>query len=132
MPIGKRFVVAGYENDKMIEPTPIGEERDKMRFHPKTEQGKQWEGWGTALKPACEPIVVARKPLSEKNVASTILTALENVRAATWPVTIWDLSGTSRTVKFLPTKPFYYPTAYEKGRPIEWYANLVMQIVTLS
>lgn len=22
-----------------------------------------WEGWGTALKPACEPIVLARKPL---------------------------------------------------------------------
>ena len=32
-----------------------------------------WEGWGTALKPACEPIVVARKPLSEKNVASNVL-----------------------------------------------------------
>jgi len=32
-----------------------------------------WEGWGTALKPACEPIVVARKPLSEKNIASNVL-----------------------------------------------------------
>lgn len=32
-----------------------------------------WEGWGTALKPACEPIVVARKPLSEKNVALNVL-----------------------------------------------------------
>jgi len=30
-------------------------------------------GWGTALKPAHEPIVVARKPLSEKNVASNVL-----------------------------------------------------------
>jgi len=34
---------------------------------------KEWEGWGTALKPACEPIVVARKPLSEKNVALNVL-----------------------------------------------------------
>lgn len=33
----------------------------------------EWEGWGTALKPACEPIVVARKPLSEKNVALNVL-----------------------------------------------------------
>jgi len=40
---------------------------------PATPEAKQWEGWGTALKPACEPIVVARKPLSEKNVALNVL-----------------------------------------------------------
>jgi DNA modification methylase len=28
-----------------------------------TEDARQWQGWGTALKPAFEPIVVARKPL---------------------------------------------------------------------
>lgn len=33
----------------------------------------EWEGWGTALKPAFEPITVARKPLSEKTVAANIL-----------------------------------------------------------
>ena len=40
---------------------------------PATLEAKQWEGWGTALKPANEPIVVARKPLSEKNVALNVL-----------------------------------------------------------
>jgi len=30
---------------------------------PATGQAKEWDGWGTALKPAHEPIVVARKPL---------------------------------------------------------------------
>jgi site-specific DNA-methyltransferase (adenine-specific) len=30
---------------------------------PATDAAKQWEGWGTALKPALEPITVARKPL---------------------------------------------------------------------
>lgn len=30
---------------------------------PATEAAKQWQGWGTALKPALEPITVARKPL---------------------------------------------------------------------
>jgi site-specific DNA-methyltransferase (adenine-specific) len=30
---------------------------------PITEAAKQWQGWGTALKPAFEPVVVARKPL---------------------------------------------------------------------
>jgi len=29
---------------------------------PATEAAKQWQGWGTALKPALEPITVARKP----------------------------------------------------------------------
>jgi len=33
----------------------------------------QWEGWGTALKPAMEPITVARKPLGEKTVAKNVL-----------------------------------------------------------
>ena len=27
-----------------------------------TEEGKYWDGWGTCLKPAYEPIIVARKP----------------------------------------------------------------------
>ena len=31
------------------------------------------DGWGTALKPAHEPIVMARKPLSEKSIADNIL-----------------------------------------------------------
>lgn len=30
---------------------------------PATDAAKQWQGWGTALKPAHEPIVLARKPL---------------------------------------------------------------------
>ena len=30
---------------------------------PATDAAKQWNGWGTALKPALEPITVARKPL---------------------------------------------------------------------
>jgi DNA modification methylase len=30
---------------------------------PATEAAKQWDGWGTALKPAWEPVILARKPL---------------------------------------------------------------------
>ena len=40
---------------------------------PATPQAKQWNGWGTALKPSIEPICVARKPLSEKTVAENVL-----------------------------------------------------------
>lgn len=38
-----------------------------------TKGTSEWEGWGTALKPAHEPICMARKPLSEKSVAENCL-----------------------------------------------------------
>jgi DNA modification methylase len=40
---------------------------------PSTLEAQQWDGWGTALKPANEPIVVARKPISEKTIAENVL-----------------------------------------------------------
>ena len=40
---------------------------------PATPEAEQWQGWGTALKPAFEPIVLARKPLAEKTVARNVL-----------------------------------------------------------
>jgi DNA modification methylase len=39
---------------------------------PATEAAKQWQGWGTALKPALEPITVARKPFPG-TVAANVL-----------------------------------------------------------
>lgn len=41
-------------------------------YAPVTDGAKRWEGWGTALKPAHEPIVVARKPLAG-TVAANVL-----------------------------------------------------------
>jgi site-specific DNA-methyltransferase (adenine-specific) len=40
---------------------------------PGSDNSERWEGWGTALKPAHEPIVMARKPLSEKSIAENVL-----------------------------------------------------------
>jgi len=39
---------------------------------PATDAAKQWDGWGTALKPAYEPIILARKPL-EGTVAANVI-----------------------------------------------------------
>ena len=39
---------------------------------PATDAARQWDGWGTALKPAYEPIVLARKPLAG-TVAANVL-----------------------------------------------------------
>jgi len=43
------------ENKKMSRDVDITESH--------TPEAKQWEGWGTALKPTVEPIVMARKPV---------------------------------------------------------------------
>ena len=38
-----------------------------------SKESEPWRGWGTALKPAWEPIVLARKPIEEKTVAENVL-----------------------------------------------------------
>ena len=41
--------------------------------HEITKGNSEWEGWGTALKPAHEPIVMARKPISESSIVGNVL-----------------------------------------------------------
>lgn len=40
---------------------------------PATPEAAEWQGWGTALKPGWEPIILVRKPLSESTVARNVL-----------------------------------------------------------
>lgn len=40
---------------------------------PSTPEAKQWQGFGTALKPASEHWILVRKPISEKTVAANVL-----------------------------------------------------------
>ncbi len=46
---------------------------DNEITEPTCDDAKEWQGWGTALKPAVEPICLARKPLSESSVAANVL-----------------------------------------------------------
>src|SRR5690606_25202646 len=52
--------------------TVTGEGKER-RDEAHTDAAREWQGWGTALKPAFEPVVVARKPLGEKTVAANVL-----------------------------------------------------------
>jgi len=56
---GAERKVVGYDSSK-VRPN---KENYAKRTAPATPEAKQWDGWGSALKPAHEPIVVARKPL---------------------------------------------------------------------
>lgn len=59
--------------DRTDDGTIYGLAHNGNEYETTTETAKQWEGWGTALKPALEPITIARKPLSEKTVAANVL-----------------------------------------------------------
>jgi len=50
----------------------LTQDRDRIEVL-ETKGQSDWEGWGTALKPAHEPICMARKPLSEKSIAQNVL-----------------------------------------------------------
>lgn len=60
-----------------------------LKYNAQTEEGKKWLGWGTALKPAHEPICLARKPLKlsiQQNVQKWGTGAL-NIDATRIPAT---------------------------------------------
>lgn len=59
---------------------------------PATPEAAAWNGWGTCLKPAVEPIVVARKPL-EDTVAANVLkygTGAINIDGCRVPTEEWE------------------------------------------
>lgn len=43
-----------------------------LKTAPATDDARQWEGWNTALKPAYEPVIVARKPLRGTVAANVV------------------------------------------------------------
>lgn len=58
----------GVINDDNWKPKDVYEE------FANTEEAKEWDGWGSALKPANEPIVLARKPLEKGlSIAENVL-----------------------------------------------------------
>lgn len=62
-----------------------GREYQPGDYCPASDEAAQWDGWGTALKPAYEPILIARAPLAEKSVAGQVLvtgTGAINIDAA--------------------------------------------------
>lgn len=63
----RRGITSGYGPGDLRTPNP----RPPISA-PATEGAARWEGWGTALKPGHEPIVVARKPLAG-TVAANVL-----------------------------------------------------------
>lgn len=77
----KREVVGHFDKSKGADPNPNSSKNLQSKYDhypitsntPATEAAKQWDGWGTALKPSCEFFTLCRKPLSEKTIAANVL-----------------------------------------------------------
>lgn len=95
---------------------------------PATPEAQQWAGWGTALKPALEPITVARKPF-KGTVAANVLEHgtgalnIDGCRVAGEPWKAHSATGLG-SVKFFTQgeTPVIEKQPHEAGR---WPANLI-------
>ena len=81
---------------------------------PASENALQWDGWGTAVEPTYEPIVVARKLLSETSIARNVLkwgTGALNIAACRIPRANgkrpgWHKSGANGSNGYLGSDTF--------------------------
>lgn len=94
-----------------------------------TEAARRWQGWGTALKPSFEPIVVARKPLAG-TVAANVLahgTGALNIDACRTS-TSDDTGRTRNTALGMMNDDGWTPQRQEsEGNPAgRWPANVVL------
>lgn len=120
--------VIGHQRGTMFSFAP-GKDNDRIATTlnitaPATEAARQWHGWGTALKPALEPITVARKPLIG-TVAQNVLehgTGAINVDASRvdggrWPANLIH-DGSDEVTELLndAARFFYCAKASKKDR----------------
>lgn len=67
IPVASKHLPNGHYAEQALEANPV------PPYEPRTPEAQEWDGWGTALKPAWEPIILARKPLAG-SVAENVLT----------------------------------------------------------
>lgn len=131
---GKGFVTAGYGNlkEKLLTGGQ-GEGYQKHLEYKPSDQAKQWEGWNTNLKPAYEPIILARKPLDGTVVNNVLKHGVGglNIDACRVGTSENDLKGlyrattennSERNWKNTSKQVIQNPIVLEKGR---YPANLI-------
>jgi DNA modification methylase len=93
---------------------------------PATPEAEEWDGWGTALKPAMEDWWLFRKPISEKTVAANVLrwgTGALNIDACRVPGEQTPINKLKKWSGFgQEVRPEYEQEMNDKGR---WPANFI-------
>lgn len=101
----------------------------------KSEQAKKWAGYGTALKPAFEPIVMARKPLSEKTIASNVLKYgtgginIDTCRVESEDIVGWGGRAVGCNQTYMGGWRDSEPRKHKNGR---WPANIIAEADSLG
>ena len=72
-----RFTAAGRTDKNLPNPVTKGYEPPK----PQSPEAQQWQGWGTALKPAFEPVAIAQKPYGNKYFCKRIGSHFASIEA---------------------------------------------------
>lgn len=135
-------VVSGPANNQIFQPSQTVDNAGT----PVTDAAKQWDGWGTALKPAFEPIVVARKPLAAQlgdTVAANVIehgTGALNIDGCRIGYEADDLAvRTARTGKMAGTTYGHNGTVQYSGGEVaapnnagRWPANVVLDPFTAA
>lgn len=117
---------------------PENEGRERLNVPitaPATEAARQWEGWGTSLKPAWEPIIVARKPIIG-TVAANVLkygTGAMNIdgcrvgteETITHGGRLKQLTGDERTAKGAGMFAGNKPNLYKQNPSGRFPANII-------
>ena len=101
-----------------------------METAPATDAARQWAGWGTALKPAYEPILLARKPLAGTVAANVQAhgTGALNIDACRVEGAFesgWSKSGSKASENLAMSGPNYERAAKPDSDKGRWPANVV-------
>ena len=97
---------------------------------PSTDDAKEWEGWGTALKPAVEPIIVAMKPLdgtypenAQKHGVAGLNIDGSRIKRQDGDRTEYGLDGVDRKTGLIYGKQ--YGKIQFDGKEGRWPANII-------
>ena len=100
IPTASSYQACDVNQENKLTSNPVGP------YEPKTDEAKQWQGWGTALKPSQEFIAMARKPL-DGTVANNVLkwgTGGINIDATRVPMSDEDYEKLSSGVERIREK----------------------------
>jgi site-specific DNA-methyltransferase (adenine-specific) len=130
LPNGNNSCLGGSNCNCETNGISFSQTRHPANTEPATTEAEQWQGWGTALKPALEPIIVARKPLIG-TVAENVLTYgtgglnIDASRIGNETITINTFDNGAKPFGDAVGEPF--SSRQQSGR---WPANIVLDPYT--
>jgi hypothetical protein len=71
--VGRELVANDIRGGRLVKPGERAQPYERDITVASSEEARAWEGWGSKVKACHEPIVLARKPLSEKTIAANVL-----------------------------------------------------------